>query len=212
MGNDTMYVSSVDYAYSTRKNKILFGELKQGERLSKRKTAEMVGTSVIPVIGALYKLEEDGLVENVERWGSRVAVFDKSRIQDLYMLRQAIECQIVRILAKEMTEQQYEECLAIANKLDSLKYSNSELDEISAIHLSFHMKLAETAGYPSLIRELERCGLKWLLCNADKTVKELRELPEHWHKRILDAIMTRDPIEAEKVMCEHIYDSFKDII
>lgn len=212
MGNDTMYISSVDYAYSVLKTKILAGELKQGGRLSKRKMAELAGTSVIPVIGALYKLEEDGLVENVERWGARVAIFDKERIRDLYMLRQAIECQVVRILAKEMTDQQYQECLVIADKLDSLKYAEHELEKITEVHLSFHMKMAEMTGYPSLIRNLERCNLKWLLCTADQTVKELRELPEHWHKRILDAIMTRDPVVAETAMYEHIYDSFKDIM
>ena len=210
--NDASYVSSVDYACTALREKILSGELKQGTRLSKRKTAELLGTSVSPVVVALYKLEEDGLVENKERWGSRVAVVNELCIYDLYMLRMAVECQIVRILAEKMTKSEYQKCLAIANKLDDSKYASTELDEISSVHLEFHNRLAKIAGCPSLAQALERCNLKWILCNADEKVKELRELPEQWHKRILDAIMTRDEDFAEKVMREHIYDYFKDIL
>lgn len=212
MNKDTTFISSVDCAYSIIKEKILSGELKPGERLSKRRMAELAGTSVSPVITALYKLEEDGLVENKERWGSRVAVLDRKGIQDLYMLRLAIECQVVHILSKKMTEIEYQECFEIAHKLDNSKYYNTELNEISALHVEFHMKLAEKAGYPSLIQALERSNLRWILCNADKRAKELRELPENWHKKVLDAIMTHNGEEAERVMREHINDSFKDII
>jgi DNA-binding transcriptional MocR family regulator len=50
---------------------ILAGELPVGEFLSQRKLAELAGTSVISVRGALRQLENEGLIENVPRAGVR---------------------------------------------------------------------------------------------------------------------------------------------
>ena len=124
----------------------------------------------------------------------------------------AIECQIIRILAEHMTEEQYSKCKEITDKLDGYKYSSTDVEEISALHLKFHLMLADMAGYPSLIKMLKRCHLNWLLLEADRKKSNNRELPFNWHGKLLDVILERDPDKAEILMREHIYDSFQDFI
>jgi DNA-binding GntR family transcriptional regulator len=212
LSTDTLFISAVESAYNQIRSKILSGELEQGRQLSKRKMAQLTGTSVIPVIDALNQLTEDGLVETRPRWGSRVTVYNKEKIEDLYMLRMAIECQIIRILAERMTSDQHLTCKDVTDKLDSYKYKTTGVEEISTLHYKFHTMLADMAGYPSLIKMLKRCNLAWMLFAADKKKSRLRELPEHWHGQLLDGIMTRDPDKAEALMRVHVYDSFQDFI
>ena len=210
MSTETEFVTASESAYKQIRKRILDGEFKTGQRLSMRKMAELTGNSVSPVIEALNKLKEDGLVESQPKWGARVAVYDKSKIEDLYMLRMAIECQIIRILAEHITEEQYSKCKEITDKLDSYKYSSTDVEEISALHLKFHLMLADMTGFPSLIKMLKRCHLNWLLLEADLKKSNTKELPFNWHGKLLDAIKEHNPDKAEVIMREHINDSFQD--
>lgn len=212
MNETTQFVSAVDSAYHTIRKKILSGELEPGQQLSKRKMAELAGTSVSPVVEALNKLTEDGLVESLPRWGSRVTIYTDRKIEDLYMLREAIECQIARVLAKKMTQEEYQTGCLLAGKLDTSKYGATDLQEISVLHYEFHTMLADMTRYPSLLSTLKRCNLRWMLFLADEKKKSQQELPDGWHKKILDAIMTHDSDYAEKEMRAHVYDSFRDFI
>ena len=213
MNNEAVFITASESAYKQIREKILNGEFKTGQRLSMRNMANLTGTSVSPVIEALNQLKEDGLIESQPKWGARVAIFDKEKIEDLYMLRIAIECQIIRILTEHMTDEQNLKCREITNELDSYKYSKNDVEEISALHLKFHLLLADLTGYPSLIKMLKRCHLNWLLLAADRKKSTInKELPTNWHGRLLDAIMERKPDKAETLMREHVNDSFIEFI
>ena len=105
MASDTFQTAS-DVAYRIISQKILDGEYQPGMKLSRRKMAEATGVSVIPVIEALKRLEEDRLVESKPQWGSYVTVPTIEKIKQSYQLREAVECQSARILAVSMTEEQ----------------------------------------------------------------------------------------------------------
>ena len=55
-------MTEADRAYRILQNSILMGELKPGEKITRRQMAEIAGTSVIPVTEALQRLESSGLV------------------------------------------------------------------------------------------------------------------------------------------------------
>ena len=61
---EEVFQTAADVAYRIISQKILDGEFPPGMKLSRRKMAEVTSVSVIPVIEALKKLEEDGLVES----------------------------------------------------------------------------------------------------------------------------------------------------
>src|SRR5688572_3588299 len=71
-------------AYNGIRDRILRGVFPIGSSLSRRKLAEMLGMSQLPVSEALQRLESDGLVETKARAGTRVRNPTPEDIRDSY--------------------------------------------------------------------------------------------------------------------------------
>ena len=199
-------------AYDIIFQKIINGDFTPGYKLSRRKMAELTGVSVIPVIEALNRLEEDGLVESRPQWGSFVTVPTKKKVEDMYILREAVECQAARLLAVKMTTSQEQQLRDIAKQLDNVTFSKETHSNISKIHYLFHSKLTEFTEAESLKIALRRTNLFYLLYKA-VAVTRINEFsgPRYWHELLLDKIVSGDPDSAEAAMRAHIYESLKHI-
>ena len=206
------FQTAAEKAFDIISKKILDGELKPGSKLSRRKMAELSGVSVIPVIEALNRLEEEGLVESKPQWGSFVTVPTVEKIKDIYVMREAVECQAARVLARQITAERAQELSRIAVELDSIVYSEQSSSAINLLHHEFHVKLAEYTECTSLITALRRINLFWLLCKAVSTRREKSPVPPNWHLSLVEAIMTGDEDAAEKMMRTHVYDSLNAIL
>ena len=74
-------------------------ELPPGSPLSRAALAEQFGVSSTPIRDALMRLEEEGLVEVFPQYATVVSRIDVHRAQQAHFLRQALELEIVRMLA-----------------------------------------------------------------------------------------------------------------
>lgn len=211
-GQGESFQTSAELAYSIISRKILDGEYEPGMRLSRRKMAEATGVSVIPVIEALKRLEEDGLVESKPQWGSFVTVPTLEKVIEAYQFREAIECQVARLMARTITPEQRGELAEIATLLDNTTYSPETTREMQEKHFSFHTKLASYTGNPLLQDAFRKINLFWLLCKALRETRTRVATPRYWHLRLLDVIAQGDPEEAEKMMRIHIMDSLEPIV
>lgn len=205
------FVTVAENAYKIISKNILNGVLEPGCKLSRRKMAELTGVSVIPVIEALKRLEDDGLVQSKPKWGSFVIVPTLEKIREMYILREALECQVARVLSQKITTQQAQELRLIAYELDVPEYKNEILEFITDKHYEFHSKMAEYTGYGSLINSLHKINLFWLLCNAIKTRRTKFPIPRDFHASLVDVIALGDPDKAEAKMRAHVYDSLRAI-
>ena len=207
-----MFETAADSAYEIIKEKIINGELKPGEKLSKRKMAAMTGVSVIPVIEALNRLENDGIVEAKAQWGSYVTVPSPEKVNSNYALRMAVECQIIRILSVSITKEQEAKLRDIACRLDSMRYSQDNERKIQELHYLFHSTMAEFTGYRTLMDPLKKVDLFNHLCKAVASRRRHSDVPGDWHTQLVDAISSKNPDEAEKLMRSHINDSYEAVI
>ena len=199
------FQSSADIAYNQICKKILDGELAPGQRLTRREMANLTGVSIIPVIEALHRLEDEGLVESVPRVGSRVLLVTDDVIRDRLMLREAIECQVVRILSESITGEQINNLMYMADQLDSTSRETEYSDVFWDRHYRFHATMAEYSNCQSLITGLRKLNLFHILQRQTKSVHAIRhEFPGNWHRRVVEAIQQGDPDNAEKVLREHI--------
>lgn len=206
------FQTASDIAYMIISQKIIDGEFLPGMKLSRRKMAEVTGVSVIPVIEALKRLEEDRLVESKPQWGSFVAVPTLEKIKKSYQLREAIECQSARILAETMTEEQKSVLMVIATELDTIPYkAETQIDSRNS-HLMFHTRLTEFTDNHLLVDTLRKINLFWMLCKAIGTNAPKHEYPRYWHRYLVEEIAKGDPDHAEQVMRQHINDSLVSII
>lgn len=179
--------------------------------------AKVAGVSVIPVIEALKQLEEDGLVESKVKWGSFVTIITPEKVKDMFVLREAVECQVARILSENMTQEQEMELRKIADELDHTDYTSDTSKQFNSNHYHFHNKMVEFTGYNSLIQALRRVNLFWLLCKgASITRQNSSNFPEgwpnNWHKKIINAIASHDANAAQEVMRIHIRHSYDAIM
>jgi DNA-binding GntR family transcriptional regulator len=203
-------LSLADEAYFEIRDEILRGQLRPGTPLSRRRLAHDFGMSVLPVSGALRRLEEDGLVESRARAGTRVRVPTETDVRELYELREALESQSARLFAQRATPRQRLELRRLASQVDVLFSRLAARPDDAAFrftvhnhHVQFHMRIASLAGSRLLEQMIERKHvliLNWLFdVSARRT-----PLPPGFHTRLAEALVSGDPEKADAAMRSHV--------
>lgn len=188
------------------REQIVFGTHSPGTRLTETTIARSFGVSRQPVREAFIKLADEGLLEVLPQRGTFVCKISLDAVLDARFLREAIEADIVKLVA-EKAEQ------AVLNELNALLEAQKAIatDAVGEfVHLddSFHRTLAEAAGKRSAWRVIE--GLK---TQMDR-VRHLRTT--HFpaaklvsqHSAIVTAVAKGDPSGAERAMRKHLQEIF----
>jgi GntR family transcriptional regulator, rspAB operon transcriptional repressor len=202
--------SLADTAYVAIRETILRGQLRPGSALSRRRLAEELGMSVLPVTDALRRLEADRLVESRPRAGTRVRMPGARDIRDLYELREALESQSARLFATRATPAQRLELQHLANQVDALFRELATRPDDPAFrfkvhsrHVRLHLHIAEYAASPLLTQMIERnhvLVLNWLFdVSARRT-----PLPPHFHSQLAAALVSGDAALADHAMRAHV--------
>jgi len=214
-----MAASLSQKAYDYLQKKLANGEYEPGARLVNRTLAEEIGVSVIPVREAIHRLASEGLVEHVP--GSGAFVRDASRfdLDNLYVLRDALESCAAAEAAKYITTDQIEELeyiLARSRKMTeelqgqpSEHSTKSQLDQWMDDEQQFHELLLEASRNPLLAKvaldnraiyhvfQFQRRDPSLLTHKvAEQTCQSKAEL--------IVALRNRDPDLARKLMSEQI--------
>jgi DNA-binding GntR family transcriptional regulator len=198
-----------DQAYAAIREDILRGRLRPGTALSRRRLAEELGVSAVPVAEALRRLEDDRLVESRARAGTRVRVHSEDDVRQLYELREALETQSARLFCQRATPRQRQEVRRLAEQIDVLfarlaAGGDAEFGyAVHTHHVQFHMRIAEYAGSPLLKDMIERQHvliLNWLFDLAGRRTP----LPPGFHARLAEALVSRDIPRADEAMRAHV--------
>jgi len=191
-------------AYETIRDDIIDGVRRPGQRLVRRTLASEMGMSPIPIMEALLRLEQDGLVESVPMYGARVKELTIEGLVNEQAFREAIECQAARLCAENATERQLEELIDRAKPLDQLMTSNdSDSKEGRVQHMDFHLLIARYSGFELLESKLKSAGFMELM-RVNWINATTFSVPERWHQQLVDAIATRDASLAEAKMRQHV--------
>lgn len=208
----SLFHTSADVAYHIISQKILDGEYPPGMRLTRRKMAEVTNMSVIPVIEALKRLENEKLVESKPQWGSFVTIPTLDKVKKMYAFREAIECQTARIMATQMSQAQVQALSAIAQVLDTTAYTPETTQMMQDLHFEFHTLLCSYTDNHMLVDALRKINLFWILCKALRERRSTSQVPRYWHQKLVDEIASGDPDRAERMMREHVLDSLLPIM
>jgi DNA-binding GntR family transcriptional regulator len=204
MQNGAAFETLSRQVYTKLRGRILEGRLQPGARLSRRAIAKELGVSPIPVIEALLRLEQDGLVQSEPMYGARVKLITLEGCRNDQVLREAIECQTARLCAENATDGQLAQLAALAPPLDEAMASGDPRHRFGMDrHLEFHTSVARFTGYPLLERELNRVWFQQIMW-VNWVNAAVFPVPENWHQRLVDALASRDVREAEGAMREHV--------
>jgi DNA-binding GntR family transcriptional regulator len=206
-----------EQAYLAIRDRILHGQLTMGSVLSRRRLATDLGMSMLPVCAAIQRLENEGLVESKPRVGTRVRVPTEQDVREQYIIREALECQAVRLVVERATMQQRQELVRMADQLDAL-YRRTATDHAPEFlfakhgyHMQLHMRIAEFSGVSALRELIEKNSVlvwNWLY----DLVAPQSAHPSRFHADLIDAVTGTDVEAAEQAMRKHIEFGEEDTI
>ena len=193
------------------RSRILSGEMPLGAIIPRRELAEELGMSLQPISDALQRLEQDGLVETINRVGTRVRIPKPQDIRGFYVVREALESQAARFFAERSTAAQRREIQQMAQQLDVEYHECIELQEISPQrlyelrrhHMLFHQWIAERTGCPFLYETIEKNHVLFFNCLWDQLFGR-EELPPYWHTELAAALAAGNVEEADRAMRKHV--------
>jgi DNA-binding GntR family transcriptional regulator len=184
------------------RQQILEGRLLPGQRLPLRTLARALGISMAPVGEALRELARDGLVETEPGWGARVRCLNRELLRNQHILRTALECEAIRHCTQHATEPQLTELAELAKELDQQIDSHAEPKQVYELDSRFHLRITQLSGAASLVEALKANQLVRMLARGSLIAHSLKRPPRQ-HLRLVEAIGSRDPDHAERVMREH---------
>jgi DNA-binding GntR family transcriptional regulator len=131
-----------DMIVSKLRDAILKGQLKPGERISERSITEKMGLSKTPVREALTHLEAEGWVQIFPYRGAVVAPLSVAELEDIYLIRIAIEGTGARFAAKNIGAKTLKELSELVTRM-----SKTEDDEtLMAFNRQFHEVFYQQCG------------------------------------------------------------------
>lgn len=190
------------------KEQILEGELSPGDRIVETKLAKDLGISQTPVREAIRQLSGEGIVKIVPNKGSFVRTFSAKDVFEIYSLRASMEGLAFRLATQQATVKDIEELEAFYNKMKE-KLHDESVKTLTNDSAYIHQFIYNLSKHSRLIFLYESISFQVSLVNRVLGARytKLQEVEEH--KEIIDALKAGNPTNAEKVMREHIYRSYR---
>jgi len=177
------------------------GVLKPGDRLVERDLASKFGVSKTPVREALRELERQGLTEIRPRRGTFVRTLASEDIDDITVLRAALEGLALKLSLQQVDPQWIEEAEGLVEEMRSA----STADELNDRHRAFHSLISSKSGNSRLNTILE--GLRDQVATFISLTHLLYEDPDEMadqHELFITLLRSGDISGAQTVVDEHI--------
>ncbi len=193
---------------------ILSGVYKENDELREINIGKELGVSRTPVREALRQLELEGLVTIIPNKGAYVTGITQKDVRDIYKVRGVLEGMCARWATKHITEEQIEklEEIVMLAKFHLEKKGAQNAAQVSELDGKFHKVLYEAcdsrilehvlSDFHKYVQTARRMSVK----TKDRAEKSVEE-----HKRILDAIKSRDGELAEKLASRHIVNVMENL-
>lgn len=193
--------------FNALKEAMIDGRLWPGEKTTETKLAEMLGVSRTPVREALKLLSAQGFVTLVKNSGVVINEFTLDDYKQELEARSVLEGLAASLAAQNITDEQAERLKEAYQDIAKLCVFGAEHNGWDFVppDMAFHRVINEIAGN-SRLRSIEnpmQGRLEWLLANVISASEMAVEFSYTHHKRILDAILARDPQKAEQIAREH---------
>lgn len=184
---------------------ILSGEFAPGDRIVEEQLTRRFGISRAPLREALRMLGQQGLVEHLPRRGVRVATLSETEVDGLFELREVLERYAITV-ALQRLDLDFAELDAALDMLAGAVDAGDGLAAATA-HRRFHLALVELAGHRHLRAAYEPVLAKLQLYMATNLQREADEHSPveglHRHRRLRDALATRDADVALRELGDH---------
>src|SRR5574341_485734 len=212
-----------EYAYQAIRSGIMFQLWHSGDLLSEQQIAEELQVSRTPVREALQSLGREGFVEILPARGTIVAGLSLDDLREIYELREALESEVVRLVAARAAAEDVAELYEIITRAsrqlqvpdeplrpgDDFPRIMARIEELIRSGSQLHKALARVARnrrIQEMLHTLEYATTRARLMHG--SAGHSRDI---WaeHLAIVKAIERRDADDAERLIRSHIRSQYE---
>lgn len=197
---------------SDLRQRILSGELVEGEAIRQELLAQEYDVSRMPVREALKRLSAEGLVHWENNRGGTVVKHSLPEIGEIFDLRILIEVDLFRRAIPRMTERDFETCTRLLAKMDDA-YQTEDVSHWGTYNHEYHMALYAAADRRMSMDFLERLSL-----HSDRYVRihlsvmEQREPAKEEHRNLLELARKGDIDGGATLLAQHIERTKRELL
>lgn len=192
--------------YTAIRDDILNKTLVSGEKLTIKKLHEMYGVSSSPIREALFRLQQDGLIEYRSNAGMRVIEFTRQDLAEIYMLLTEFDVIALRAATTPARRLGTLAALELCMEKSRASIENKLWNYYSD---AFHSILYEEAQNGRLTDAARKIRIQSTIFSNQYEIKEenRREILKQ-HEEILNAIRDNRLDRAEDLMRTHVGSSY----
>jgi len=202
--------SGAQLVYGALRERILTLQLQPGERLHETDLAADFRVSRTPLREALRMLLAEGLIEQLPTGGMVVQRLDLDDMRELYAVRAALEGLAVREACGRLTDADVADLERLVGQMELLVEYPAETMRLGG---EFHARIAAIAGNrrcEQLLRQLQGHMERYHALTSRGEPRRRAALEDH--RALFDALRSRDPDSAEKVVREHIMAAYQEAL
>ena len=204
-------VSLADQVFEHLENDILSGNYAKGEILTETRLSAELGVSRTPIREALRRLAQEHLIEETGK-GSVVVGMNKDGVRDILFIRSKLEGECAALAAEIITDEQLAALKEVLD-LQEFYYSKGDPEHIRTMDSEFHKLFYRFSGstifYDTLL-PLHKKIQKYRRVSVQNSGRASKSVIEH--KKIFDAIASRDKEAARLAAEEHVKNAMQSIL
>lgn len=188
--------------YERIRTMIADGVLAPGQRVAQEALATKLGVSRTPLVNALKRLAQEGLLRAIPRRGFRVRELSATELVQLLELRERLEPLAAELAATRITTDEADRMASEWREMATLPDTPASHQLYVARDRAFHGRLAELSGNPFLRAAMNPIGML--------AAAYLHGTPRPWedtvpdHLAVIAALRKGDPAASGEAMRRHI--------
>ncbi len=186
------------------RERILSGEMAEGETIRQEALAEDYDVSRMPIREALKRLNAEGLVQWANNRGGSVSKHSLSEIGEIFDLRILIEVDLFRRAIPNMTSSDFARCDEILTQMEA-SYDENDVGKWGILNYKYHSALYAASQRKLTNELLDRVNLQSdRYVRMHLSVMKQREPAKKDHRDLLRLAQEGKTDEACDVLTRHI--------
>ena len=199
---DGRRVSVVSRVVDELRHMLRSGELVPGQQVRQEQLAVRLGVSRIPVREALKAMETEGMLRHEPHVGYSVARLGADELRQAYLMRRALETEVLLALPRLGAEALRE--LTAINAAIGVEVTAGDIMQIVAANHTFHFTMFRHSGLHLIVDEIDRI---WKMTDAYRTVhlydSAARRRVAREHRTMITALRRGDNAALVELMNAH---------
>jgi DNA-binding GntR family transcriptional regulator len=186
-------------------------ELPPGTPLVLRPLAGKLGVSKMPVIEAIRRLEKDGLVSVLPKWGATVKRWSREEILEACCIRRGLEAEAARFFVLRASAEEKKKLTELGDRFDA--FAATDPVKCEEADMDFHLHIVRCTRFPRLYELIENSKIETAtfyglrVAMAQKSVVDTEANYRKsigCHQPVIEALLRNDPEAAAQAISQHI--------